>query len=122
MALGCLALAAARCFAGGGIAAAAPAAHAARAARRAMSGAAATPSVVDQMLAYARKEGGQAAVDVVRSGLAMQPDPGAGVDASRLLLVASELSAAQADWVRRTAARRAERSLALALIAAAPSC
>jgi hypothetical protein len=30
----------------------------------------------------------------------MQPDPSSGADASRLLLVMSELSGAQADWVR----------------------
>lgn len=74
-------------------------------------------TVVDQMIAYARKEGGSAAVDVVRSGLAMQPDPGAGADASRLLLAMSELSTAQSDWA--SAASSASKAIAAASAGAA---
>jgi hypothetical protein len=52
------------------------------------------------MVAYARREGGAAGVDVARAGLTMLPDPSKGADAARLLLTLSELAAARADWVR----------------------
>ncbi|GBF94645.1 hypothetical protein Rsub_07381 [Raphidocelis subcapitata] len=73
-------------------------------------------SVIDQMVAYARGEGGAAAVDVVRSGLTMAK----GADASRLLLVLSELSGAQGDW-GAAASAASQAAAAAAADAAAPA-
>lgn len=42
---------------------------------------------------------GQAAIDVLRSGLSMVPDPAAGYDSGRLHMALSEAFAAEHDWV-----------------------
>lgn len=49
---------------------------------------------------YPQHQGqGQAAIDVLRSGLSMVPDPAAGYDSGRLHMALSEAFVAEHDWV-----------------------
>lgn len=48
---------------------------------------------------YPHQGQGQAAIDVLRSGLSMVPDPAAGYDSGRLHMALSEAFATEHDWV-----------------------
>ncbi|KAF6253763.1 hypothetical protein COO60DRAFT_388193 [Scenedesmus sp. NREL 46B-D3] len=85
---------------------------------RCMSGSA----VVDQMLGYVWKDlkgQGQPAIDVLRSGLSMQPDPRKGFDSARLNLALSEAFAAEHNWGEAAACSQAAGAAASAEGAAA---
>ncbi|KAF8055656.1 RPA1A [Scenedesmus sp. PABB004] len=95
----------------------APAAALAGGARRWCSSGAGGGGVVEQLLGYVwadLKGQGPAAVDVLRSGLAMQPDPAAGADAARLHLALGEAFAAEHDWAQAAAASQAAAAAAAA--------
>ncbi|WIA20326.1 hypothetical protein OEZ85_006158 [Tetradesmus obliquus] len=79
-------------------------------------------AVVDQMLGYVWKDlkgQGQPAIDVLRSGLSMQPDPSRGLDSARLNLALSEVFAAEHNWGEAAACSQAAAAAAAAEGAAA---
>uniref|UniRef100_A0A383VNM6 Uncharacterized protein n=1 Tax=Tetradesmus obliquus TaxID=3088 RepID=A0A383VNM6_TETOB len=74
------------------------------------------------MLGYVWKDlkgQGQPAIDVLRSGLSMQPDPSRGLDSARLNLALSEVFAAEHNWGEAAACSQAAAAAAAAEGAAA---